>query len=105
MGMVPDRAGHPGRRVDEWGGTVSPAKLAENARAKGMVESDKAASEAAGAKFAKIDAYKLSPEGMAAANKREHTRVANLGANSVEGQTGRGGYSMSVGKRPSRRQG
>ena len=89
---------------DEWGGAVSKAKFEGDARARDMVAASKQAGAEAAARFAKIDAYKASPEGKAAEAKRETERVANLGSNSVEGQTGSGGYTMSVGNNPIRRQ-
>lgn len=102
--MVPDRASHPNRKFDEWGGPISAAKIDADKQRASRRASDKAASEAAGAKFAKIDAYKASPEGKAAQAHRDRTEFANQGSHSVEGQTGSGGYSKSVGNRPIRRQ-
>jgi len=89
---------------DEWGGAVSAAKMGENQRASNMLSADKAAAAKGTAYFAKVDAYKSSPAGQAESNKRESERIANLRSNSVEGQSGGGGYSRSVGSNPIRRE-
>lgn len=85
---------------DEWGGTVSAAKLGENQRASNMLAADKSAADKGTAYFAKVDAYKNSPAGKAEANKRESDRIASLRPNSVEGG---GGSTRTVPNTPIRR--
>ena len=89
---------------DEWGGPISEGKLKATQDAANRRAADKVAADKGTAFFAKVDAYKNSPVGQAESNKRESERIANLRSNSVEGQSGSGGYSRSVGSNPIRRE-
>lgn len=77
---VPNRAASPTRRpvVDEWGGAVSPAKLAANENARSKVAADhevaKKSEEVMAKRKAEGDYWLASPEGKMAVSKEHSNR-------------------------------
>lgn len=95
-------------QVDEWGGEVSAARRKYIADTAARRAAEKKASEEAAKKIAarekRVKDWADSPEGKKAIAKRDaDEREKFRGPTYVEGETGRGGWTKTVGKNPIRR--
>jgi len=82
--------------TDQWGGAISPAKQAEDARGASMVADSKVQAEKSGiahkAALKKADEYSKSPEGKRDAEQRAWER-RDKSTDYGYSQSGRGGWS------------